>query len=102
MNSIKFYLENYIKENPNRKGLQKKLFVFMIHLFRIEREFKQEVKHANEEKLKEKEKEEKEKEKNVKESKIIKNETLISHLADCNQIFIDNINGLNVNFIVYI
>ena len=66
MNSIKFYLENYIKENPNRKGLQKKLFVFMIHLFRIEREFKQEVKQlkifANEEeKLKEKEEEEKEK-----------------------------------------
>ena len=78
MNSIKFYLENYIKENPNRKGLQKKLFVFMIHLFRIEREFKQEVKQlkifANEEeKLKEKEEEEKEKEKEkkIKESKII-------------------------------
>ena len=47
-----------------------------------------------EEKLKEKE----EKEKKIKERKIIKNETLISHLADCNQIFIDNINGLNVNF----
>ena len=73
----------------------------MIHLFRIEREFKQEVKQlkifANEEE-KLKEKEEEEKEKKINEKKIIKNETLISHLADCNQIFIDNINGLNVNF----
>ena len=49
------------------------------------------------EKEKLKEKEEEEKEKKIKDRKIVKNETLISHLADCNQIFIDNINGLNIS-----
>ena len=32
--------ENYIKENSNRKGLKKKIFIFMVHLFRIDRETK--------------------------------------------------------------
>ena len=40
MNSIKFYIENYIKENSIRKGLKKKIFIFMVHLFRIDRETK--------------------------------------------------------------
>jgi hypothetical protein len=40
MNSIKFYIENYIKENSNRKGLKKKMFIFMVHLFRIDRELR--------------------------------------------------------------
>ena len=38
-----------------------------------------------------------EKEKKAKEKKIIKNQTLISHLSEFNQIFIDNIKGLNVS-----
>ena len=47
------------------------------------------------EKEKLKEKEEEEKEKKIKDRKIVKNETLISYLADCNKIFIDNIKCLN-------
>ena len=100
MNSIKFYLENYIKENEK---LQSKIFIFMVHLFRIEREIKKNnmmMKRNNmfqneEEKLKEKEKKEKEEKERLK--KIIKNQSLISHLAGFNQIFIDNLNGLNVS-----
>ena len=68
MNSIKFYIENYIKENPNRKGLKKKIFIFMVHLFRIDRELKDNRMMKNrkiflnkEEDLKTKEMEEKEK-----------------------------------------
>ena len=103
MNSIKFYIENYIKENSNRKGLKKKIFIFMVHLYRIDREIKDnnniiknKIEFKNEEeKLKFKEMEEKEKK--AKEKKIIQNQTLISHLSEFNQIFIDNINGLNVS-----
>ena len=77
MNSIKFYLENYIKENEK---LQSKIFIFMVHLFRIEREIKKNnmmMKRNNmfqneEEKLKEKEKKEKEEKERLK--KIIKNQ----------------------------
>ena len=74
----------------------------MVHLFRIDRELKDNRMMKNrkvflnkEEELKAKEMEEKEKK--AKERKIIKNQTLISHLSGFNQIFIDNINGLNVS-----
>ena len=71
MNSIKFYIENYIKENSNRKGLKKKIFIFMVHLFRIDRELrgnvikKKNIFQNKEEELK------------AKERKFIKNETLL-------------------------
>ncbi len=100
MNSIQFYLENYIKETEKLKS---KIFIFMVHLFRIERVIKNNnmmMRRNNqfqneEEKLKEKEKKEKEEKERLK--KIIKDQTLISHLAGYNQIFIDNLNGLNVS-----
>ena len=54
-----------------------------------EKKEEEEIKEEN------KEKEEEEKEKKIKDRKIVKNETLISYLADCNQIFIDNIKCFN-------
>ena len=79
MNSIKLYIEKYIKDNPNMKELKKILFVFMIHLFRIERKNLNDEKQLNE--------------------KIIDENNLISHLSTFNQVFIDNINGLNISIL---
>ena len=96
MNSIKFYIENYIKYNA--KNLENKIFIFMVHLFRIERDIKNNNNMMFQRKIfPGKEEDNKNKEEELKKKKIIKNQTLISHLANFNQIFIDNLNGLNVS-----
>ena len=102
---IKMNLINNIIENDEKERKKKndnKIFVFVIYLYRIEKEVERKqkkiIKNNNSEQLK-REEEEKKREKIAKEAKILKNQYLVSHLSDYKQIFIDNLNGVNVSIV---
>ena len=102
MNLLKFAIEN--DEKDKKKKIKDKLFVFVVYLYRIEKQIKinnmqmrrMQQRNKTPEQLR-RENEEKQREENARKSRIIQKQNLISHLSDFNQIFIDNLNGINVS-----
>ncbi len=104
MNLLKFAIENDEKEKKQK--IKNKIFIFAVYLYRIEKPVKltpnqmrmrmQQQRNKSPEQLR-RENEEKKREENARKSRIIQNQNLISHLSDFEQIFIDNLNGIDLS-----